>query len=117
MPRAEKQDPLILSEKTKDAAVPKTVPVSDSLENALLLGMEKETTDVDLALIRRLRREAEDAARKYAAAEDLYTSIQKQKAMEGEIARIRQHRSLLMSTIADPSYLQALSQDIAKGIP
>lgn len=100
---------------------PKTVPVSDSLENALLLGMEKDPTDVDLALIRRLRREAEDAARKYAAAEDLYKSIQKQKEMEGEIARIRQHRSLLMSTIAaaDPaSHLQqAPSQDVTKGVP
>lgn len=75
----------------------------DPFKEELLLSMRESTDAVSsLALIRSYQREADAAARKLAAAEDLYASIRKQKALEGELAMIRRRRSLLMTSIVDP---------------
>lgn len=63
------------------------------------------------------KREAEAAARKLVAAEDLYASIQKQKALEDELKNLRRQSSFLMTAMETPAPQPSYAPTTTTGFP
>lgn len=108
------QEELVLPQQEAAAAAVASQPLVEALKQELLMQHVSSAASaraainppsLDLAAASamiRHNRDVEAAARKLVAAEELYNSLRKQQALEGELALLRQ-RSSLLSTISQPT--------------